>query len=118
MVSFQFVAIVLFAVGLVLYTIGGFIHFARHPKSLDAMLQIPFYINPFQRLPASQSGDFMRGVFADPKARWWWFIGVPIGLTGFVLLVLSTFPLAYVALNTVVLAIFLGARELIIRRRR
>jgi len=116
MVSFQLVAMVLFGVGLVLYTIGSFIYFARHPRSFEAMLQVPFSMNPFRPLPASP--DYLRGIFTDPKSRWWCIIGVPTGLVGFVLLIVSTVPLAQVAMTTAFLAIFFGVRELMIRRRR
>ncbi|MES0158749.1 MULTISPECIES: hypothetical protein [unclassified Mesorhizobium] len=107
-----------FGVGLVLYTIGSFIYFARHPKGFDAMFQIPFYINPFRSPPASPLGGFVRGIFTDPQSRWWCIIGVPIGLVGFVLLVANTVPLGQIAMTTAVFAIFFGVRELMARRRR
>lgn len=116
MVSFQLVAIVLFGVGLVLYTIGSFIYFARHPKGFDAMFQASFYINPLRPLPASPFGGFVRGIFTDPKSRWWCIIGVPIGLVGFALLIVSSVPLAQIAMTAAVFAIFFGVRELIRRR--
>ncbi|MER9406029.1 hypothetical protein NKI36_18540 [Mesorhizobium caraganae] len=118
MISFQLVAMVLLAVGLVLYTIGSLIYFARHPKGVDAMLQIPFYINPFRSPPASPFGDFIRGILTDQKSRWWCVVGVPIGLVGFVLLVFSTVPLAQIGLTTALVVVYFGVRELIIRRRR
>ena len=90
MSNFQLAGIVLFMIGLVPWTVGGFIHLARHPKSWDLFLTT--------QLPKSSAVEAVRrSMFTDPKSRWWCLIGVTACLTGFVLLVFASFGLGFVA---------------------
>jgi hypothetical protein len=110
MSNFQLAGIVLFMVGLVLWTVGGLIYLARHPKGWNLFLTT-------QSSKSSDVAALQRSMFTDPKSRWWCLSGFPTCIAGFVLLVISTVPFRQVALTTALFAAYMGVRELIRRRR-
>ncbi|MER8548245.1 MULTISPECIES: hypothetical protein [unclassified Mesorhizobium] len=52
-------------------------------------------------------------MFTYSKSRWWCLTGYPIGLAGFVLLVISTFPLGFLALFVALSVVFFGVLSLV-----
>jgi predicted membrane channel-forming protein YqfA (hemolysin III family) len=118
MSRYQLTGIILFLVGLVPYTIGGFIYLARHPKSLDSFLKDASQINRFWRAPVFKFTASEWSVFTDHKSRWWCLVGAPVCLTGFVLLVVSSVELGFLALFIALAAVFFGVLSLVGDKRR
>ncbi|MER9254679.1 hypothetical protein NKI59_23260 [Mesorhizobium sp. M0598] len=56
-------------------------------------------------------------MFTYSKSRWWCLNGCPIGLAGFVLLVISTFPLGFLALFVALSVVFFGVLSLVGEKR-
>ena len=117
MSSFQLAGIVLFLVGLVPFTIGGLIHLAHHPKSWDSILldtNRPWRL----RAPVWDIKAYDWSMFTDHKSRWWCLVGAPVCLTGFVLLVVSSVELGFLALFIALAAVFFGVLSLVGDKRR
>ena len=107
MTTFQIVGLVIFVGGMVPYAIGSLIHISHHPEALD----LRFRMTPWPSWPYGWPRPI------HPKARWWCGIGFPISIAGFVLLVVSTFSLGFLALFIAFGAVFFGVIRFIGKKR-
>lgn len=112
MSNFQLAGIILFLVGLVPFTIGGLI-FLRYdyPNWNASLLRDTSWSWRDRKIG-------FEGILAHPKSRWWCGIGFSFGISGFVLLVVSTIPLGTLVPFIALLALLFGIRSFVAKGRR
>ena len=73
--------LILFVVGLGLFTIGGFITMTRHPKLTNDKSRL--MLEPVRKdIPRDADAAFDRALLSDPKAKWFTRLGLALVLSG------------------------------------
>jgi hypothetical protein len=111
MSNLQLAGLILFLVGLVPFTIGGLIFFRHNDTNWNASLLRDSSWSWLDRKLGSE------GILVHPKSRWWCGIGFPIGISGFVLLAVSTIPLGTLALFVALVGLVVGIRRFVVKGR-